>query len=75
MPAPRPGAVTLLIVNASVAGKYAYCVVFFIFIYPHDKHKLHSRLTKREKREEKKNMTHRCLLKKKKRKSHLAFIN
>ncbi len=48
MPAPRPGAVTFLIVNASVAGKYALCIVFFILIYSYDKHKLHSRQMKRK---------------------------
>jgi hypothetical protein len=50
MPAPRPGAFTFMIVNASVAGKYAYYFVFFISIYSFDKRKLHSRLTKGKKR-------------------------
>ncbi len=50
MPAPRPGALTFMIVNASVAGKYACCNVFFPFIYSYISHKLHSRLTQRRKK-------------------------
>ncbi len=50
MLAPRPGVFTFLIVNASVAGKYAYGFLVFFFIYSQDKHKLHSRLTIRKKK-------------------------
>jgi hypothetical protein len=53
MPAPRPGAFTFMIVNASVAGKYALYIVFFTLIYPHSTHKLHSKRKERKQR-----MTH-----------------
>ncbi len=67
MPAPRPGALTFLIVNASVAGKYACRIVFFLLIYPYAAHKLHSRPMQRRKkkkqneRKKRSSMTHLLL--------------
>ncbi len=52
MPAPRPGAFPFLIGNASVAGKYASCIVFIHLIYSYASHKLHSRLTQQRKEKE-----------------------
>ncbi len=54
MPAPRPGALTFMIVNASVAGKYAYWNIVFSLIYSYALHKLHSKLKQRRKEKERK---------------------
>ena len=46
MLAPQPGAVMFLIMNASVAGKYAYCFLVVSLIYFSDKQNMHSRRMK-----------------------------
>lgn len=53
MLAPQPGAVTLLIMNASVAGKYACWFLIVNLIYFSDKQKMHSKRTTERKKERK----------------------